>query len=150
MAFTDIPAGENLILGPLMILLVLVILFLTLRSFWFVFSTVVLIGMSVGVMLGATGWVGAKMNAGTAGAPVIVLTLAVAYCVHVLVSVRQQLLSGTDYPEAIAESIRINAAPVAITGITTAIGFLSLNFSDAPPFRPVSYTHLTLPTICSV
>lgn len=134
-AFTSIPAKENLFLGPLMIVVVLVILSIALRSAWFVASTVVLIGMSVGVMLGATGWVGAKMNAGTAGAPVIVLTLAVAYCVHVLVTVRQQLIAGSSYEYAIAESIRINAGPVAITGITTAIGFLSLNFSDAPPFR---------------
>ncbi len=134
-AFTNIPAQENLFLGPLMVFFILVILYLTLRSVWFVFGTVLLIGMSVGVMLGVTGWVGAKMNAGTAGAPVIVLTLAVAYCVHVLVSVRQQLLSGVEFHSALVESIRINFAPVAITGITTAIGFLTLNFSDAPPFR---------------
>ena len=34
-----------------------------------------------------------------------------------------------------AESIRINFSPVLLTSVTTAIGFLSLNFSDSPPFR---------------
>jgi hypothetical protein len=32
-------------------------------------------------------------------------------------------------------SLRINMQPVFLTTITTAIGFLSMNFSDAPPFR---------------
>jgi len=33
------------------------------------------------------------------------------------------------------ESLRINLQPIMITSLTTAIGFLSMNFSDAPPFR---------------
>ncbi len=33
------------------------------------------------------------------------------------------------------ESLRINLQPVFLTSLTTTIGFLSLNFSDAPPFR---------------
>ena len=34
-----------------------------------------------------------------------------------------------------AKSLRINIQPIFLTTITTAIGFLSMNFSDAPPFR---------------
>jgi predicted RND superfamily exporter protein len=33
------------------------------------------------------------------------------------------------------ESLRINLQPIFLTSLTTAIGFLSMNFSDAPPFR---------------
>jgi len=134
-AFSEIPARENLILAPLMFLVIVVILGISFQSVWFVVVAISLMGLAVGSTLGATGWVGAKMNAGTAGAPVIVLTLAVAYCVHVIVSIRQQMLSGLEKADAIAESLRVNVVPVAITGLTTAVGFLSLNFSDAPPFR---------------
>ena len=134
-AFTEIPAADNRLLGPVMIVIILLILGLSLRSFWFVIAAVLLIGLAVGAMLGITGWLGARMNAGTTGAPVIVLSLSVAYCVHVLVTIRQQLLAGVIKTEAIAESLRVNVIPVAITGMTTAVGFLSLNFSDAPPFR---------------
>jgi predicted RND superfamily exporter protein len=42
---------------------------------------------------------------------------------------------GKTKREAIAESMRINLRPVFLTSITTAIGFLTMNFSDAPPFR---------------
>ena len=34
-----------------------------------------------------------------------------------------------------AESLRINFSPVFLTSVTTAIGFLALNFSEVPPFR---------------
>ena len=42
---------------------------------------------------------------------------------------------GKPKHEAIRESLRVNHQPVFITSLTTAIGFLSLNFSDSPPFR---------------
>ena len=134
-AFSEIPASDNLLLGPLMFLLILLIVGLSLRSFWCMVAVVLLIGLVVGATMGLTGWVGASLNAGTAGAPVILLTLSVAYCVHVLVTMRQQMIAGMTQKNAIVETLRINLVPVAITSITTAIGFMSLNFSDAPPFR---------------
>ena len=42
---------------------------------------------------------------------------------------------GLGKKEAIRESLRINALPVTITSLTTVVGFLGLNFSDAPPFH---------------
>jgi len=36
--------------------------------------------------------------------------------------------------DAIVESMRVNFMPIFLTSITTALGFLSLNSSDAPPF----------------
>jgi len=37
--------------------------------------------------------------------------------------------------EAIKESMRINFLPVFLTSISTIIGFLTMNFSDVPPFN---------------
>ena len=63
---------------------------------------------------------------------------------------------------AIVESIRINAYPVFITSVTTAIGFLSLNASDSPPFHVLGnyvafgvlcaliYTMTLLPALLSI
>ena len=42
---------------------------------------------------------------------------------------------GESKHDAMVDSIRINMQPVFLTSITTAIGFMSMNFSDAPPFR---------------
>jgi hypothetical protein len=40
-----------------------------------------------------------------------------------------------DKNKAIIESMRINFRPIFVTTLTTVLGFLSLNFSDAPPFH---------------
>ncbi|NNJ95430.1 MAG: MMPL family transporter, partial [Halobacteria archaeon] len=42
---------------------------------------------------------------------------------------------GMDRHSAIVDSLRINMQPIFLTSLTTVIGFMSMNFSDAPPFR---------------
>ncbi|OED40109.1 hypothetical protein AB833_12525 [Chromatiales bacterium (ex Bugula neritina AB1)] len=134
-AFSDLPAGENKVLVPAMFGLILITVGLALRTVWATVTVLMLIAASVGVAMGMTGWAGAVLNAGTAGAPVIIPTLCVAHCVHLMVTIRQRMAKGYEQRDAIIESLRVNTIPILITSITTAIGFLSLNFSDAPPFR---------------
>ena len=43
--------------------------------------------------------------------------------------------TGKSRIDAIKESMKINMQPVFLTSVTTAIGFLSMNASDAPPFH---------------
>ncbi|HEX20106.1 MAG TPA: RND family transporter, partial [Acidiferrobacteraceae bacterium] len=78
---------------------------------------------------------GIKMNASTALAPIIILTIAIADSVHILLTVFQEMRAGRSKQDALVESLRINAEPVFLTSLTTTIGFLSLNFSDSPPFH---------------
>ena len=68
-------------------------------------------------------------------APTIILTMAVADCVHLLITFLHNMRLGHEKKQAMQESLRINFQPILLTSVTTAIGFLSLNFSDAPPFR---------------
>ena len=65
----------------------------------------------------------------------MIMTLAVADSIHLLVTMLQEMRNGRDKREAIVESLRINLQPVFLTSLTTSIGFLSMNFSDSPPFR---------------
>jgi predicted RND superfamily exporter protein len=67
-------------------------------------------------------------------APTIILTLAIADSVHILISMLTLMREGRDKITALKESLRINFQAVVITSLTTIVGFLSLNFSDAPPF----------------
>jgi predicted RND superfamily exporter protein len=67
--------------------------------------------------------------------PVILLTLGIADCVHVLVNFLHRLRAGLGRRDAMLASLRINLQPIFLTSVTTAIGFLSLNFSEVPPFR---------------
>ena len=42
---------------------------------------------------------------------------------------------GAEKHDALVESLRVNLQPVFIASLTTTIGFLSMNFSEVPPFR---------------
>jgi predicted RND superfamily exporter protein len=95
----------------------------------------VVILFSVVTAFGLTGWLGIELSSPVMSAPVIIMTLAVADCVHILSTWIAEMQKGSDKQAAMRESLRINFMPVFLTSITTAIGFLSLNTSDAPPFR---------------
>jgi hypothetical protein len=46
-----------------------------------------------------------------------------------------EMRKGSAKAEALTESMRINAQPVFFTSLTTAVGFLVMNFSDSPPLH---------------
>lgn len=122
-------------LVPLMYLgMVLVMLLLT-RSVTGTLSTVGVIALSTITAMGLTGWTPIMITPISAMAPSMIMTLAVANCVHLLEGVFFARRQGEAVGEAISQSIRINLPPIFVTALTTVIGFLSLNFSDAPPFR---------------
>lgn len=98
-------------------------------------SVMLVITLSVGVTLGMAGWLGMPLNAANAIAPTIILTIAVADCVHVLFSYLNGLRAGLTRDNALRDSLAINLQPVFLTSLTTAVGFLALNFSDTPPMR---------------
>jgi len=98
-------------------------------------GTVLVVFMSIMAAMGLAGMIGIKLTPPSASAPTLILTLAVADCVHFLVTFYHNLRRGMEKSAAVIESLRINFTPILLTSITTAIGFLSMNFSDAPPFR---------------
>ena len=98
-------------------------------------ATVLVVLMSIMAAMGTAGWLGFKLTPPSASAPTLILTLAVADCVHYLVTFYQNLRKDMERKAAVIESLRINFSPIFLTSVTTAVGFLSLNASDAPPFR---------------
>ncbi|NOQ65539.1 MAG: MMPL family transporter [Methyloprofundus sp.] len=134
-AFGEAAMKDNAFLVPLMYAIVLIILLLCLRSFTATFSVILLIVFSIIAALGLAILGGIKLTPTSAMAPTIILTMAVADCVHLLVTYLHNMRLGHEKKRAMQESIRINFQPILLTSVTTAIGFLSLNFSDAPPFR---------------
>jgi uncharacterized protein len=85
--------------------------------------------------MGVAGWLGFYLSGPSSSAPTMILTLAVADCIHILSSMFYEMRQGVDKRSAIATSLHLNLQPIFLTSITTAIGFLSMNFSDSPPFR---------------
>ncbi|NOQ88468.1 MAG: MMPL family transporter, partial [Gammaproteobacteria bacterium] len=133
--FSQVSQDDSATLVPLMYLIIIVGVGLLLRSFSASFVTLLVIGMSTVVAMGTMGYFGIMITSPTAVAPVIIMTLAIADSVHILSTMFGEMRLGRDKQAAILESLRINLKPVFITSLTTAIGFLSMNSSDVPPFR---------------
>ncbi len=134
-AYAEASRDDSITLGPILFFMLFLIMALTLRSFTGTIATMFVILFSVVTGLGLAGWLGIELTTASSGSPVIILTLAVADSVHILASMLQQMRFGKTKNEAIVEAMRINFQPVFLTSITTVIGFLSMNLSDAPPFR---------------
>ncbi|UYI46203.1 MMPL family transporter [Vibrio natriegens] len=134
-AFMSSAQQDSSTLIPAMLLVVLVFLTIMLRSVLSVLATLVVIICSVVATLGLAGWAGMFMSTATVNIPTLVLTLAVADCVHIIATMRHQMQKGVQKAEAIIHSLRLNFVPVLITSATTAVGFFMMNMSDSPVLR---------------
>ncbi len=161
-AFQEAGMKDMSTLTPLMFLIIIVTIFLTTRTITGTLSSLVVIIFSIMTALGVAGWLGIYLTPPSAAVMNIVMTLAVADSIHVLITIIQSMKRGMSKNEAIIESLRVNFMPVFITSLTTVIGFLSMNFSDSPPFHDLgnmtaigmaaafTYSVLTLPALMSI
>ncbi|MCG8670146.1 MAG: MMPL family transporter [Pseudomonadales bacterium] len=134
-AFFESSMNDLATLIPLMFVIIIITLGLLLRSIAGTISSVIVIFASIFTALGIFGWIGWSMSGPAAAAPTIIVTIAVADCVHVLVTFLHGMRSGLNKQAAMRESLRVNFQPILITTVTTIIGFLSMNSSDVPLFR---------------
>jgi predicted RND superfamily exporter protein len=134
-AFPEASIYDMSHLIPAAFAVILLLVFLQLRGLGGTVGTFLTILLSIMSAMGLAGWMGIKLSPPAMSAPTIILTLAVADCVHILSSWMHKVRQGEHRNAAMKESLRINFSPVFLTSVTTAIGFLSLNFSDAPPFH---------------
>lgn len=134
-AFEEAALKDIFTLIPLMGAFLALAMFFFLRSATGALATIVVVGLSSASALGLAGWMGYEITSASGTAPVIILTIAIADSVHILATLFAEMRRGRPQQDAIRESLRLNMQPVFLTSATTAIGFLSLNFSDSPPFR---------------
>ena len=134
-AFGEATREDLAKLVPLSFGIMILMLVILTRSFTGSFLTVLVILFSILAAMGLGGRIGFPITPPSASAPTMILTMAVANSVHVVISFLHWMHEGEPKVEAIKESIRINLQPVFLASVTTCIGFLSMNFSDAPPFR---------------
>ena len=133
-AFPEASQADGKTLIPMAFGVIAVVLLLLLKGLSGTVATLILVICSIIIGMGAGGHFGIKLTPPSASAPIIILTIAIAGAVHLLVTMLQEIHRGMSKHDAIVESMRVNFMPIFLTTITTAMGFLSLNSSDAPPF----------------
>ena len=134
-AFAEAHTQDMHVVMPLMFLTFMAMIAFFMRSGTALVATLGVIGFSTAAALGIAGHMGVFLDPTSASAPTIILTLAVADSVHILVSLLQSMREGNKKLDALVEALRVNAKPVFLTSLTTIVGFLTLNFSDSPPFQ---------------
>ncbi|EHY9858384.1 efflux RND transporter permease subunit [Vibrio parahaemolyticus] len=134
-AFVTAAQDDSSTLVPTMLVVILVFLTIMLRSILSVIATLIVIIGSVMATMGISGWAGMFLSTATVNVPTLIMTLAVADCVHVIATMRQSMKNGFTKVQSIERSIALNFVPILITSVTTAIGFLMMNMSDSPVLR---------------
>jgi len=136
-SFPEAFKGDMFSLIPIMYTAILILLGLLLfQAFSGTFATLLIISFSTVAATGLGGLFGIVLSGPSSAAPIMILTLAIADSVHFLVTFGHEMrVNGRDKHEAIVESLRVNLGPIFLTSLTTAVGFLSMNFGDVPPFH---------------
>ena len=134
-AFSEVGQHDMLVLAPVMFFILAFVVGFSVRSLLATVTTMFIVLLSMLSAMGIAGWLGISLNTASANAPVIILTLAVADSVHILVTLYRLMYSAKSKQAALRESLTLNMQAVFLTSLTTAIGFLTMNFSESPPFR---------------
>ena len=134
-AFATASQKDGETLTPAMIVAMLLVVGILLRSVTGSILILILASLSAMASLGALGWTRIPINSATAVAPLMVITLAVASSVHILSSIRQTMQETADRTEWARRALADHGLGITVAIFTTAIGFLSLNFSISPPFQ---------------
>ena len=134
-AFVEAALEDNEVLVPLMFVVVFLAIGLLLKTVTGSVAALVIAVAAITVTLGVAGWLGIYLTPPSAAAPIMILTIVVADCVHILSGMFHEMRQGVTRHQALYNSIKHNFKPIFLTSATTALGFLSMNFSDVPPFQ---------------
>lgn len=132
-AFAEQSQKDMATLTPLMYLAILVILAISIRSLLGVMTTFIIITVSIVVAVGAAGLLGLKFTAVSVSAPTILMTIAVANCMHLMIYMLQRMGAGDSRHEAVRQAIVAKLPIMAVVCGTDALGFFSLCITDVPP-----------------
>jgi len=131
--FSKAASGDMKSLVPISYLVITILTGFILRSYWMTFALFLTSLMVIISTLGLMGWSNLQINSATAATPTILFTLCFATLLHILTKI--QRAKATSQHDQIWTGVRSNILPVALTLVTTAAGFLTLNFADSPPYR---------------
>ena len=119
-------------LFPLVIAATILLKWFCLRSLSLSLAVFAVSFATVGLTVGTYGWLKIPFNQISNMGPLVVLTIAMADSVHIVSVYLQGLRRSLGKLDAMRESLAINFQPVTLATITTAMGFLCLNYCSSP------------------
>lgn len=131
----EVMLHDLLFLFPLVCFIVVVFLSYILRSFLYTLITFLVTFLSLLITIAFSGWLGIALNTVSILCTMVIISIAVADNIHFFNSYINFRRSGVEKLAAIQKSLAANFVAMFITSFTTAIGFLTMNFSESPPFH---------------
>ena len=136
----DVSANADLEnLYSILYVLVLALAFWLTRSIAATIGILLTMTLSWFIALGAAGLVGLKLTAISVAAPTVLMTLAVAYAMHVVHSVQKMRAKDMDMRTAVAQAMAHNIRPLFLVSLSTLIGFVAIMASEVPPLRDLGF-----------
>lgn len=123
---------------PVAALVVLVVVLAAVRRPIGLLGPLVVIGGSTAAAIGLMGWVDARYYLITTALPVIIMSIAVADCLHIVLCHQRERLRhpAMDARAAVAAALAATWRPVTLTSLTTIAGFAGLAIGS--PMAPIS------------
>ena len=134
-AVRDALTEDMSVLAPIAFVMMVLAAILLLRSAWSVCGIFAMMAAVMTSSMGFAGCTGLKFYAESGAAIFVLMAIATAHSVHLIQGMMDGMVDGMERRSAIVHSLQINSRPIFLTSLTTMIGFLSLNFSEMPPFR---------------
>ncbi|MFM9986010.1 MAG: efflux RND transporter permease subunit [Flavobacteriales bacterium] len=131
--YVELMLEELILFIGLSLLLTTVFLFLAFRSGWGIIIPTLVVMMSIIWTLGFIKLIGKDLDLMLTVLPTILFVVGMSDSVHVLTKYLQELRNGKDKIEAIRYAFKSIRLATFLTALTTAIGFLTLIFSNIQP-----------------
>lgn len=120
-------------LVPVVSLVLMIVLYLSLRTVSGVVLTLLTVGLSIAPAVGVMGLLGIPLSSVTNTFPILVLAIACGDAIHLLSLYYQRLRAGVEKPVAVRQTVEELALPIMLTSVTSSAGFLSMLTSPMPP-----------------
>ena len=134
-ATTEIVIGDLLSYPPIITLVMMVLLWLLLRSVVGVLVPLFTVIISVTWTVATITLLGYSLNILTALVPPLLMILTLSYSMYIVSDFRLSLRSEKQGEDELADILRKASLPVLLAGLTTAVGFSSLYLSELNAIR---------------
>jgi uncharacterized protein len=129
-AWKEVAAQDIVTIVPVALAVIFIGIVWFFGSFTAALATAFISLLSILTGLGALGHINGFLSTMASSGVIMIMILAVADAVHILSIAGKFLAQGLSRNDAIAKAVVTNFRAIALTSLTTAIGFLSFNASE--------------------
>ena len=126
---------EILLFTGVSAILLIIFMYLIYKNYWSIWIALLVIGFSVIWTIAFVLLIEEELNLMMTLLPVLLFVIGISDIVHILTKYIEELRTGIDKTDAIKNTFKEVGLATLLTSLTTAIGFVSLAMSDAPPIK---------------